>query len=174
MWFKKNVVRSSALAFYFLIASTLAHATLPNESVVTEFRNFIGIPSTKTYFKSSIRGIEALSYQSCIAWIEVDPNGVRIKIEKEKSALSIAPAIAEIPLSGMNSLGDRIEVTQLVKFPTDLLVTVYYARESSSRSKGDITLVIHRELEGSVNSLSIADGEGIVNCVKPESLMFDT
>jgi hypothetical protein len=174
MWLKKIVAGILSLVFYFLMVSSLAHAVIPNEVAISELRSFIGIPSVKTYFKSSIRGVEALTYQSCNASLEVDPKGIRVKIEKEKSAALISPMIIEIPLSGVSSLGHRVDVTQMVKFPTDLLVAVDYERGSGSKTKGDMTLLIHRESEGTVNLLSISEGESRVSCVKPESLMFDT
>ncbi len=157
------------MVWAFAIASNAlspAFAISPNESAVNDLRAFLKVPNGPEHYRATFNGLDGVNHKPCVILVEADPGIIRVKIRKDNAPVLLPPAIAEITATGMNSSGDRIDVTKVARFPNSLLVTVYYERRTGAREKGDMTLLLEKHGEGPVLSFSISDGEGIINCTR--------
>ena len=148
-----------------------AEASTMNERAVKELKFFLKIPDRKEHYRKAFRGELSFSRKQCSVTVDADSVWIRVRINRENSFLE--PSEVEVPSSGLSPSGDRIDVTKVAKFPEAVLVTTYFERRSGSKAKGTLTLMGRRNGEGRVDSLSISDGEGLLDCTNLTDSLYE-
>lgn len=139
-----------------------ASAAVTNESALKDLKSFLRIPASTERLRDVFHGVNGISHGGCIVSIHLDPGSLLVKIQMENSPL--APSEMEVPATGINGAGDRIDVTRLMHFTHTFLLATYFERRTGTKEKGDMTLIASRDSSGEVVSISISDGQGILNC----------